>query len=497
MASGKNLGKNQITDNTHKEYLVDIINGLAASQERAQITLTRLNENGHDLTTSPRSVRSVLCITLEPIGQKMAGPAIRCLELARQLAEDFKVTVFSPHKVSEPYGNSLPQRLRLVVGKNKSELYKLAEESDALFIQASVLKTYPQLVRLKKYFIVDLYDPYLLSVLVQYQQDVISQRSVYRWMHKVLERHMAIADFSICASEKQRDYWLGRFCAMGRLTPEIYRFDPAVRKLIDVVPFGVPNEPPLHKKPGIRGLVEGIAKSDKLLVWGGGIWEWFDPLTVIKAVAHLKGDIPHLRLFFMGMKSPNPLVPPMDMPARAMRLSEDLGLLNKHIFFAPAWISYEDRADYLLEADAAVSAHYDSIETWFSFRTRILDYLWAGVPILTTTGDELAQLIETKGAGFSLPYEDPIAWAQAISKLILNHDLEKKCREQSRNLAQQFTWQKVVKPIHQFLARPYHLPDYRKITMPSVFERAQAVYARGGTDLVLKQSREILNDFWR
>ena len=38
---------------------------------------------------------------------------------------------------------------------------------------------------------------------------------------------------------------------------------------------------------------------------------------------------------------------------------------------------YDERADYLLDADVGVSTHFPHIETEFSFRTRILDYLWA------------------------------------------------------------------------------------------------------------------------
>ena len=44
---------------------------------------------------------------------------------------------------------------------------------------------------------------------------------------------------------------------------------------------------------------------------------------------------------------------------------------------------------YLLDADLAVSAHFDDVETRFAFRTRLLDCLWAGLPVVTTRGDTL------------------------------------------------------------------------------------------------------------
>jgi hypothetical protein len=33
--------------------------------------------------------------------------------------------------------------------------------------------------------------------------------------------------------------------------------------------------------------------------------------------------------------------------------------------------------------------------------------------------------------------------------------------------------------------------------MPSVLERLQAVYSRGGKDLVIKRSKELLKNYWQ
>lgn len=449
--------------------------------------------------------RNILFVTLEPISRKMAGPAIRAFELARALAESppgaFNLTVFSPHKTTPEFEQEiegkLPANMRLVTGQGKAQLYNLASSMDGMFIQANVLKPFPALTNLGKYIAVDLYDPYLFSVLVQYQTNGVAADASFRLMHRVLERHMTACDFSVCASERQRDYWIGRYCAQGRITPELYAFDPSLRKLIDVVPFGLPEGVPERTGKGAKGAIKGIARDDRLLLWGGGIWDWFDPLTVIKAVGKASEKVKNLRLFFMGMKSPNPQVPLMDMAVRAKELSRDLGLLDRHVFFHEQWIEYEDRVNYLLDADIGVSAHFDLPETRFSFRTRLLDYLWARLPILTTGGDQLAEMIEFNHAGSALPYEDADAWAEAIVKVLTNKDEEDKCRRGSETLAKRFVWTSAAEPLRRFFLNPHHLPEYRRVTMPSLIERAQAVYARGGKELVLQRSRQIFDEWLR
>lgn len=442
--------------------------------------------------------RKILLVTLEPVARSMAGPAIRCLELAKQLSREFQVTLASPVKVAESEALSPEQRgeVKILCGINKTTLYNEAALCDVLVIQSNVLRPFPKLAALGKYLVVDLYDPYLFTVLVQYQNKGQSGLASYRLMHHILASHMVACDFSICASERQRDYWLGRYCGLGRLTPDMYAFDHSLRKLIDIVPFGLQGNDPQAKAPGIKGVVDGIGKEDKVILWGGGIWDWFDPLTVIRAVDKIKDRVPQVRLYFMGVKSPNPKVVVMEMAEKAMELSRSLGLTGKYVFFEEGWTPYEKRVDCLLDADIAISAHFDLPETRFSFRTRMLDYLWAGLPILTTCGDDLSNLIEQEGAGFSLPYEDADAMADAMEKILLDEKLADSCKTASRRIAAQFTWEKVSLKLMEYCRNPYHLPPFSKVTMPSIIERMQAVYARGGKDLILKRSKEVLSDIF-
>lgn len=439
-------------------------------------------------------MNKVLLITLEPIGKRMAGPAIRCCELGNEIAKHMPATVYSPYEI-----DSIPQTLagqcQFISGKGKKSLLKLASQHDILIIQANVLKQFPQLTKLQKFLVVDLYDPFLFNIHIQYaNQSPALASSNFRLMHKVLEKHMLSADFTICASERQRDYWLGRFCALGRINPLLHNFDPSLRKLIDVVPFGLSKAAPQANGRGPREIFVKIKKADPILLWAGGIWDWLDPLTVIKAVSVLKEKIPNVRLVFMGKKSPNPQVGSMAMADKACQLATELKLLDENVFFAPDWISYQERSDFLLQADIGVSAHFDLPETRFSFRTRLLDYFWANLPIVTTKGDELAQLIETKRAGFVLDYQDVSGWTNYLTKLLTDKSLQQDCRQASKDIAQDFTWDKVAKSLLNYCENPCHLPDHIPVTMPNIIERANAVYQRGGKDLVFAKAKQMIKE---
>src|SRR5674536_385521 len=64
----------------------------------------------------------------------------------------------------------------------------------------------------------------------------------------------------------------GQMAALGRINPATYDEDESLESLIAVVPFGVGSTPPVHTRPAIKGVVPGIGPDDKVILWGGGIW---------------------------------------------------------------------------------------------------------------------------------------------------------------------------------------------------------------------------------
>ncbi len=62
----------------------------------------------------------------------------------------------------------------------------------------------------------------------------------------------------------------------------------------------------------------------------------------------------------------------------------------------------------------------------------MLDYFWAGLPVVTTGGDALAAVVTESGAGIEVPAGDVEALAAALSKLLGDADLQAACRQASR-----------------------------------------------------------------
>ncbi|MGX7827753.1 glycosyltransferase [Actinokineospora sp. 24-640] len=425
--------------------------------------------------------RRVLVITGDSIAERMAGPAIRAWNMADVLAAEHDVRLVTVNPVCTPPEAAFP-----VLGVRRRDLPAQVAWADVIILQGHALELAPELKKADstKIVVCDVYDPMHLELLEQGKDTVAEQRGLdLIGVTKVLNAQLERGDFFICASERQRHFWLGHLLALGRLTPDIYDTDPTLRSLLDVVPFGLPGKPPQQSRSPIKGGLTG--GSDKVVLWAGGVYSWFDPLTLVSAMGALSARRPDARLVFLGMKHPNPEVPEMDIGARVRALSSRLGLTDRHVFFNETWVPYEQRQDWLLDADCGVTTHFEHVETTFAFRTRVLDYLWAGLPIVTTDGDSFAELVRRERLGVVVPAEDPAALADALERVLYDADFAQSCRDRIATVRDSFTWENVLAPLTAFCRDPRPAPDRLPGASPLVLRPALSVPGRVRRDLGL------------
>ncbi len=410
-----------------------------------------------DVAVGPDS-RRVLIITGDPIGAKLAGPAIRAWNMAEALARESDVTLVTLSGVEK--GVAAPFRIVHVTPGDDRAFDPLEREADVIVFQGHAMAVFSALRRSDRILVADIYDPMHLEQLEQGRAlGAVNWTKAVGDATEILNEQLERADFLLAASERQRHFYLGQMSALGRITPTTYARDTDLRGLIDVVPFGLPSTPPEHRRDVLKGIHPGIGRDDTVLLWGGGLYDWFDPESLIRAVAQVDRRRGGVRLFFQGTRHPHPGVPEMEIVARSRALAAELGVLNRAVFFNDSWVDYDDRQNYLLEADVGVSTHHDHIETTFSFRTRILDYLWAGLPMVVTEGDHFADLVEREGLGIVVPAGDVDGLATAIERVAYDHEFRSSAIAAIARVRERYTWDRVLRPLVDFVAQPHPARD--------------------------------------
>lgn len=386
----------------------------------------------------------ILLYCADVIGNAMAGPAIRYWEFAKTLSKSHEVTLMVPNQ-PDIFSNDFN-----IVQQTKHSPHHF-KQADVIISQvisnkmAFIAKTYGVKI------ILDAYDPLPFEILELLKAESPSYRlSFQKNLVYAFNFYFHMADAVICANENQRHLWTGLMLSLQKITPQRYDQDNSFLKFINTVPFGLSSTSPKHTGSGLRKMFN-IKDSDKVILWGGGIWNWFDPLTLIQAIYQICQKRSDIHLVFMGIKHPNEAVPEMKMCSDAITLAKDLKLLDKHIFINYQWVPYEQRANFLLEADIGVSTHFEHLETQYAFRTRMLDYIWAGLPIVATAGDSFANLITLQEIGLVVPPRDSQALAAAILQIIDNDKMAKKMKKNLSMIRGQFYWEKVIQPINEIV----------------------------------------------
>jgi len=418
----------------------------------------------------------VLVITGAEIGTRMAGPAIRAMAIAKVLTGDGHDVVLATTSTLDL--DCSPDACRVIALRpgDDAAFAALEREAQLIVFQGHAMEQFPALAWTDRVIVADAYDPMYLEMLEQgREQPRATWDLLVRSRVALLNQQLSRADLVLCASERQRSLYLGQLAALGRISPTTYEHDPYLERLIAVAPFGLDAEPPRHAHAVLRGVVEGIDDDSRILLWGGGIYSWFDPLALIRAVNALAARQPRTKLVFLGTKHPG--VEPMGIVKDAIQLADELGALGRSVVFIEGWVPFEERGSFLMEADAGVSTHHAHVETEFSFRTRILDYLWAGLPMVVTTGDTFADLVEAERLGIVVPAGDEKALEVALEKVLYNEAFARATQKRVKVVRRRFEWEHTLEPLRRIAREP---------------KRAADVDAAGGRDALAASMRGLL-----
>jgi glycosyltransferase involved in cell wall biosynthesis len=394
----------------------------------------------------------VLVVSGGRVGLEMAGPGVRALAFARALAAQNEVTLAAPQL--DDLGRT--GFACLAYDKDAANLQEATARADVVIAQGMVPYLHPCVLDPGRILVLDLYDPSFFENLVGFSHQADREHQFQVGLDVYREQLLA-GDFFLCANERQRDLWLGMLLALGRVNHLTCGIDPTLRSLIDIVPFGLPERPPQPASgPVLKGVHPSIGPDDKVVLWGGGIWPWLDPLLAIDAMAALPTERKDIKLVFLSATLFGGQLPSTGVVQQVRERIHALGL-DSRVILNEHWVPYEERGHYLLEADAGIIAHRPNLETYYSNRTRILDYLWAGLPVVTVTGDVWSEIVAREGLGCAVP-PSPEALAQGIIQVL--DTPRDRYREALAGMARRYTWTQTTDPLCRFCLHPVKAADH-------------------------------------
>lgn len=378
----------------------------------------------------------IALLSSEPIRARMAGIGIRYLELARRLpGHGVDVVLVSPAEPGETtalggIGGVAVRRFE------RGRLAEILGDCDGAVAQGQLANDLVlEMPRLP--VAIDLYDPWLIE---NFAYHATLGLDPYRNDHATWVLQMSRGDFFLCSSEEQRTFYLGFLAALGRVNPERIALDPDLATLLAPVPFGVPDELPPHRPV----LPPRVAGEKRLLF--GGLYDWYDPWTLLEALAKLGRQDWTLLL----ITNPNPESTPQRLFAEVEARCRSLGWWGTRVQVQD-WVPADRRYDLLRDVDLLVAPHKPSLETRLSLRTRFLDALAAGCPVVTSDGGAMSRLLKEHRAGWVAPPGDADALACTLADVLADPGARS---DGARELAAAFHWDRVLEPLVRFCRDP-------------------------------------------
>lgn len=233
-------------------------------------------------------------------------------------------------------------------------------------------------------------------------------------------------------------------CALASRLPEKSILMPmGVRE--EAFPKGTPNPYPTE------------LRARPIFLWGGGIWAWFDIDTLLRAFALLKARGSNAVLFFLCGSNPSGL-PSQDAPVeKALDLAREMELTGRNVFFLDRGASSTELPGYLEHCTAGIMANPARLESFGSWRTRLLDLLWAKKPVLTCGYDPLSERMAAHELGFRTRTADAVELADRID----GFDPEAASGNGIEDLSRLLGWSRTLEPWRKSLDAPF-LPRMKR-----------------------------------
>jgi glycosyltransferase involved in cell wall biosynthesis len=383
----------------------------------------------------------ILVVSSEPIRPRMAGIGVRYVEFARRLAEaGLGVRLVSPASATLMDAVAFPAGVERRTYESGA-LGDLAAGCDAVIAQGQLANDV--VLGLGQLPIaIDLYDPWLIE---NFHYAATLGLDPYRNDHASWVLQMSRGDFFLCSSEDQRLYYLGLLTALGRVHPRRVPEDAELKRLIAVVPFGVPDVLPAHQP------VLPIRTRDEERILFGGLYDWYDPWPLLEAVERKRERNRRLIL----VRNPNAESTPQGLFAAVESWCRARGLWGEKVV-ALDWVEADRRFDLLRDVDVLAAPHRPSLETTLSLRTRFLEALAVGCPCLSFGGGALSRLLANRDAGWVVAAGDPAALETALDETL---DLDGATRARrvaaGRELAREFLWDRALEPLLAFCRVPW------------------------------------------
>jgi hypothetical protein len=117
----------------------------------------------------------------------------------------------------------------------------------------------------------------------------------------------------------------------------------------------------------------------------------------------------------------------------------------------------------------------------------VLDYLWAGLPMVLSSGDTLSRQVAAQDLGYVVAPGDVDGLAAVILRMAGEQDRRERRAAGMAALREQYCWEQTLAPLVEFCRKPRHAPDAQRQRLAG--QSAQGGQVTSSPDLLKRMNR--------
>jgi glycosyltransferase involved in cell wall biosynthesis len=173
------------------------------------------------------------------------------------------------------------------------------------------------------------------------------------------------------------------------------------------------------------------------LIWMRSFHDIYHPEMAIEVVASLHSRFPDIKLFMAGQDKG------LQAAVRELALKLDVG---DRVEF-PGFLNTTQKVRYFAEADIFINtSRIDNMPV------ALVEACAMGLPIVTTNVGGIPYLVTHEETALLVPSEDVQAMAEAVTRLLHDHNLVARLSENGRRLAERSAWEQIRPQWEQLFA---------------------------------------------
>ncbi|MDI6783264.1 MAG: hypothetical protein QME64_04100 [bacterium] len=258
------------------------------------------------------------------------------------------------------------------------------------------------------------------------------------------------ADIFSTVSLPQKYALIGELATIRRLNAATAGYD-----FVHHIPNSIENQDWQHTKTVLRG--KEAKEADFVILWSGSYNTWTDIEFLYTGITRAMEQNSQIKFVSTGGKIDGH---DDETYPRFLKMVNESRFRNRFIF--KGWIPLDEVPNYYFESNLGLNIDGNNYEVAFGARNRLNSMIKAGLPILTTLGSEITQILQKEHLALTFPignietFVEHILWA-------VNHieELNQLGLKAKQYIFDHWTFEKTTIPAQKWAGHPTHSPDWK------------------------------------